>query len=83
MKELKIFPELFRIGGCKEEKSEVRLRDAIVTMGGGGQEAFKFTILFEGIHLFKHLGKTGRYTLLPNKNTLCSTHDSTTDTLKT
>lgn len=34
IKEVKIFPELFKIGGCREEKSELRIWDATVTTQG-------------------------------------------------
>lgn len=34
IKEVKIFPELFKIGGCREEKSELRIWDATATTQG-------------------------------------------------
>lgn len=32
--EVKNFPELFKIGGCREEKSDLRIWDATVTTQG-------------------------------------------------
>lgn len=58
------------------EKSKLRLWDAIVTPGkkknkAGKKVTFKITAVFEGIHLFEHLGKTGCHIILRNKNKLC------------
>lgn len=51
----------------------MRLWDAIVSIEEK-KTGFKITAVFEGIHLFKHLGKTGCHIILTNKNMLCQLH---------
>lgn len=73
IKEVKIFPELFKIGGCREEKSELRIWDATVTTQGKKMPV-KIPALFKDMHLLKCLGKTGCHIILTNKNMLCQPH---------
>lgn len=73
IKEVKIFPELFEIGGCREEKSELRILDVTVTTQGK-KLPVKIPALFKDMHLLKCLGKTGCHIILTNKNMLCQPH---------
>lgn len=72
-KELKILPELLKIDGCREEELD-EIKRCYSFNRRKIKLGLKITAVFEGIHLFKHLGKTSCHIILTNKNTLCQLH---------
>lgn len=61
-KRTKILPELFKIGGCIEQKSELRLWDALVTTGKKKKKCFLKSQLY--LKAFIYLGILGKHTAI-------------------